>query len=101
MIYVLNCASCKKSLGCNVDGFDGKTLFISLDIQRFHSMCKECKHMKDLKCQLHFCSVKCLKDYVMDPECLDEYIRDEVFWGKFYEKNPQLKDGPVAVDGVV
>ena len=83
MLQICRCASCKKELGCSVEGFDGKTLFISLDIQRFHSMCNECKHMRDTKYQLYFCSVQCLKDYVIDPKCLDQYIEDEVFWGKF------------------
>ena len=96
MITIVRCASCKKELGCDVAGFDGKKLFISLDIQRFHSICKECAHMKDLKYHLMFCSVECLKDYVMDPECQDQYIADEVMWGRFYEQNPHLKqDGPV------
>ena len=70
-MIICRCASCNKSLSCDVEG---KSLFISLDIQRVHSICKECHHMKELKYQLHFCSVQCLKDYVTDPEYLDQYI---------------------------
>ena len=78
-MIICRCASCKKDLGCDVEGFDGKTLFISLDIHRLSSICKECNHMQELKYQLHFCSAQCLKDYIIDPECLDQYIEEKVY----------------------
>lgn len=95
MMKICRCENCKEQLQSIVDGFDGKTLFISLDIQRFHSMCKECKHQNDLHYRVHFCKIECLKEYVTDPEKLDKYVKDEVYWGRFYEMNPHMKDGPV------
>lgn len=91
MMLVCRCASCKKELGCAVEGFDGKNVWITLSFKRHHSMCNECKHMDSVNYDLYFCGIQCLKDYVIDPECLDAYVADEVFWGKMFRENPHLK----------
>jgi len=83
VIHICRCANCNNELSSNVEGFDGKTLFISLDIQRFHSMCNECKHQSTVKYTQYFCTIECLKTYMNDPEKLDKYVKDEVYWGKY------------------
>jgi hypothetical protein len=50
----------------------------------------------EINYNLHFCSVQCFKDFVVDPECLDQYIEDEVYQGRLHRMNPHLKEaGPV------
>jgi len=83
MLQTCHCGSCKKPLSCSVEGFDGKNLWITLKFDRRYEMCNECKHMKNSEMSIWFCSVQCLKDYVMDPECLDQFVEDEIFWGKY------------------
>jgi hypothetical protein len=41
MISICTCASCKKELSWSVEGFDGKSLWITLDIKRIYRFCKE------------------------------------------------------------
>jgi transcription elongation factor Elf1 len=89
MQTIIRCAKCNKDSFVACEGFDGKALFISLDIQRYYDMCKSCHDIKRLQYQQHFCSVQCLKDWIAND--LDKYVEDEVMWGRMYRENPQLK----------
>jgi len=80
MITIIRCSQCKKELSIACEGFDGKSLFISLDIQRHYDMCKECHHIKDVKYTQCFCSVQCLKNWIASD--LDKYVEDKVMWGQ-------------------
>lgn len=82
MLSTCRCAACNKELSCDVEGFDGKKVWINMEFTRLHSMCNECKNMSQNKNFLSFCSLQCLKDYVMDPDCLDKFFEDEVMWGR-------------------
>lgn len=76
MIARIVCQSCKKPLSISCSEFDGKAMFISLHIKRFYEMCKECAHMRDTVHEPHFCSVKCLKEWIFFE--LDKFIEDRV-----------------------
>jgi hypothetical protein len=89
MMTIIRCVKCNKDSFVAVEDFDGKSLFISLDIQRYYDMCKDCHNIKNLKYSQYFCSVQCLKDWVTND--LDKYVEDEVMWGRMYRENPHLE----------
>lgn len=80
MTRLIRCARCNKQIQLQCEGFDGKGMFISLNIQRFHDMCKECHHMKEIGYQQYFCDTNCLKEWINNS--LDNYMKERVFWDK-------------------
>ncbi|RJQ30273.1 hypothetical protein C4565_00380 [Candidatus Parcubacteria bacterium] len=85
----VRCKNCDKHLEIKYDEFDGKTLWVNLDITRFYKKCSECHHMNEWKVTVNFCSPQCLKLWV--EKNLDDFVKNSLF--PYGVKDEKAQDG--------